>query len=123
MSDDQPQRPAGEIPVNWKIGDQIHRGKKGLVVVPNAGEVGQYGNVRARTCASCVKFHHREGQAAMDKQRFVERIVLEETWKAKHLGAPPTSFGLCGESNGDTITSIHTPACEHYRENNGRVRR
>ena len=124
MSDERDDASAvGSIPVTFKSGNNTIQGKRALVVAPNAGEIGAYGNVRAQTCATCVKFHHREGQAAMDKQRFLERIVLEETWKVKHIGAPPTSFGLCGETNGDTITSIFTPACEHWRQNNGRLGR
>ncbi len=122
MSDDA-KTAIGSVPVTFKSGNTSIQGKRALVVAPNAGEIGAYGNMRAQSCATCAKFHHRDGQAAMDKQKFLQRLVLEETWKTKHLGADPKSFGLCGESNGDTITSIFTPACEHWRQKNGRLGR
>jgi hypothetical protein len=56
----------------------------------------------------------------MAAERFLERLVLEEGWKTKHLGAPPSTFGLCAETN-DKITSAYARACEHYRGRNGRI--
>jgi hypothetical protein len=110
----------GSIPVtitNPSSGRTV-AGKRALVVAPNAGEVGAYSNARAQTCGTCRKFRLHDGQAAMAKQRFLERIVIEEGWKTKYLGASPKTYGLCAETN-ETITSYLTTACEHWRDRNG----
>lgn len=91
------------------------------VVTPDAGEMARYGNAGMhQVCATCLKFRLKQGQAAMAAERFLERLVIEEGWKTKHLGAPPSTFGLCAETN-DKITSAYARACEHWRGRNGRI--
>lgn len=93
-----------------------------LVFRPTARDIEQYSNAGIHTtCASCAKFRHRAGQEQMRRERFLERLVRENEWKLHHLGAPPESFGLCAETS-DTITSMYSRACEHYRPSNGRLR-
>ncbi len=91
------------------------------VVEPTAADLQRYGNAGMhQVCATCAKFRLKQGQEAMAAERFLERLVLEEGWKTKHLGAPPSTFGLCAETS-DKITSAYARACEHYRGRNGRI--
>ena len=104
------------IPVDWG-----GRRTSSLVLQPSKQDLEQYANAeRHLTCGTCVKFRLRAGQEQMRRERFLERLVLEEGWKVKHLGAPPSTMGLCAETN-DTLTSAYSRACEHYRDRKGRI--
>lgn len=93
-----------------------------FVLQPTPRDIDLYTNAeRHVTCASCAKFRLRAGQEQMQRERFLERLVRENEWRIRHLGAPPETFGLCAETS-DTITSMYSRACEHYRPANGRLR-
>lgn len=92
------------------------------IVTPNSNEAALYGDQRRVTCASCRHFRLQAGQKQMHEEQFLARLVAEEQWKVRHLGAPPSTFGLCGESDGTTLTSLHTKACDHYVPSRGRIR-
>lgn len=93
-----------------------------FVLQPTPRDIDLYTNAEQHvTCASCAKFRLRAGQEQMQRERFLERLVRENEWRIRHLGAPPETFGLCAETS-DTITSMYSRACEHYRPANGRLR-
>jgi len=116
------EAPTTSIPLSWGSNDPTpQKAKHSLVVTPNAEEHAAYANAHQHiTCGTCRKFRLQMGQEQMQKERFLERLVIEEGWKAKHLGAPPTAMGLCAETS-DTITSAYARGCEHYRPRNGRA--
>lgn len=107
------------LPVTYKTQDGVHAASS-EVVIASEKDMDQYGNVRT-TCAMCRNFRYEAGQNAMQRENFLGRLVHEEQWKVGHLGAPPSTFGLCGLSN-DTLTSMHTKACEQYAPQRGRIR-
>jgi hypothetical protein len=114
--DQPPEEPPPRVPVTWT--DGAHRvavRDVGEVVAPSAHEIGRYGDQRRVTCASCKKFDLTAGQKQMHREGFVARLVHEMSWKVKHMGAAPETMGLCGETNGDRLTSMHSAACAHYR--------
>lgn len=130
MSDDEKRRlPLAQpdsIPVTWsttKGGGQERVSMPGeaLVVAPDERDVALYADPRRVTCASCKKFAHKAGQLSMHEQKFIAKLVAEYQWKVHHLGAGPETFGLCGETNGSRLTSMYSPACEHYRDRNGKI--
>jgi hypothetical protein len=123
VSDDEKIRlpQPSHIPVTWKGRDGALEGQA-QVVAPTENDMRMYSDQRRLTCASCVKFAHRDGQLRMHEQKFIAKLVLEYQWKVHHLGAGPETFGLCRETN-DRITSTYSPACEHYRARNGRLGR
>lgn len=91
-------------------------------MMPNVEQQLAYAEAhRHVTCGTCAKFNLTAGQGQMRKERFLERLVIEEQWKAKHLGAPVNTMGMCGEHNGELLTSAFARGCEHFRPRNGRV--
>jgi len=90
-----------------------------LIATPSAEDTKLYGDGRRTTCASCRHFRHEDGQAAMAKERFVERLVIEEQWKVRHLGCSPRDYGFCQQHGKNTITSMHAVACDQYAETRG----
>ncbi len=78
------------------------------------------------TCGQCHYFEKAEGQAQMEAQKFLERLVREENWQLKHLASPINTLGMCGEhssgAGGDQmLTGTIVKACDHFRENKGLV--
>lgn len=120
MSDEDPTKSApASLPVTWKANGQEYRGRP-LVANVTKDEETFYARPRAQTCAECKNFRLQDGQDAMRRQRFLERLVLEETWKIKHLGSGPETYGFCNQS--DALASMYAPACDHFRPSNGRLR-
>jgi hypothetical protein len=113
--------PIGSLPVTWSNGQQQIQGKRALVVAPDASETARFASPRAATCADCVSFDLEAGQRAMAKERFLERLVIENNWKTKYLGSPPQTMGFCRQGD-HTLTSAFAAACQHYRPHNGRIR-
>jgi hypothetical protein len=109
------------IPVTWKGRDGSLE-SRAQVVAPTENDMKMFGTQQRTTCASCVKFAHRDGQLRMHESRFLAKLVMEYQWKVHHLGAGPETFGLCRETS-DRITSTFSPSCEHYRARHGRVGR
>ena len=117
----QEQETPETIPTRWR-GDGVDVRDTAQVVAPTAAEVDRFADARRITCASCTKFDLEAGQRQMAKEKFVARLVHEMSWKVKHLGAPPETIGLCGETNGERATSMHSAACQHYRPRRERVK-
>ena len=72
-------------------------------------------------CGECAYFSLREGQRAMEAQKFMKVLVREHQWNPKHLGAPPDKFGDCGayrsgRAGEDTmITPPFAVACTQFK--------
>lgn len=108
------------LPLTWSNGQQRTPGHS-LVQQATPEDVSLYGDSRRLTCASCKHFRHEAGQAAMAKERFVERLVIEEQWKVRHLGCSPKDYGFCQEHGKSTITSLHAQACDHHVPRSGMI--
>lgn len=117
------EKPVGSLPVTWSNGQQRVAGKSALVVAPTAQEQERFASPRqGKCCTDCVFFDLQAGQRAMEKQRFLERLVIENQWKTKYLGAPPKTMGFCKQTDA-TLTSAFATACQYYRPHNGRIGR
>lgn len=81
----------------------------------------------SKVCGTCKYFELAHGQALMQGQRFVERLVREEHWQVKHLASPVNQLGVCGAhssgSKGEDqmLTGRMHKACDQYRPANGTV--
>lgn len=92
------------------------------VVQPSERDLARYG-APTTVCGNCR--HFDIGDIAREKirrERFYERLVREEGWKVKHLCSHPADLGLCGLSNGDTLTGRLHKGCDQYRPSNGLIR-
>lgn len=108
------------LPVQWQDGERRHlpvAGRPAQVVGATAQEVENFAQAAHRTCGSCRYFDLKVGQTEMVKQRFGERLVLEQDWMLHHLGAPVDHMGMCKASGGTMVTSTVTNAdsCDQYR--------
>lgn len=86
---------------------------------PAAEEVALYGT-DIKVCGMCRYFE--SGESARENirsQKFYERLVREERWQVKHLGSDPRTHGLCGRTNGETLTGAMHKACDGYVERRG----
>jgi hypothetical protein len=93
------------------------RGRDARIVAPSDQEVADFAvSQRRTTCGSCKHFDLENGREEIIRQRFAERLVLEEKWQLKHLGAPIEAIGLCGASGGEMATTFLSMACDQYRE-------
>lgn len=120
-----PKRLLPVLPTTWIDGQRRgHRtpGPATPVMMPSEEEVSRYGPVaealeELRVCGACRFFDHQGGREEIMRQRFLERLVREEEWKLEHLGAPPDDLGLCGQSNGEMVTSKMASAhnCDMFR--------
>jgi hypothetical protein len=122
MSDDESTPGTRSIPIEWGNNPAKEKAKpQSLIQLPNLEEQLAYADAFHHvTCGTCRKFRLKMGQETMQRERFLERLVIEEGWKTKHLGAPPSAMGLCAETS-DTITSAFARGCEHYRPRNGKI--
>jgi len=121
----EPRRILPVLPTTWIDGTNRKRrmqGPEAPVVMPSEDEVTRYGPVadafaELRVCGACRFFDHQGGREEIARQRFLERLVREEEWKLAHLGAPPDDLGLCGQSNGELVTSKMAAAhtCDMFR--------
>jgi hypothetical protein len=115
------------LPTSWHSADgKTHlKGADAQVRVANGQEVANYGFAPTRVCGTCKYFDVNNGRKEMHKQKFLHRLVRDETWKTKFLGVPVDHVGLCGASDGSkAVTSIsHAGRCDQYRENPSFARR
>lgn len=119
MSDDDNSRSAASLPVTWKANGKEYAGRP-LIAQATKAEEKLFTRADPKTCADCRHFRLEDGQNAMKKQRFLERIVREEQWKTKYMGSSPETFGFCNRS--DALASMFAPACDQYKPANGRLR-
>lgn len=109
------------VPVNFKTGQGKRKlemaGRNAQVVGATAGDIEKFSLASGRTCGLCRYFDLEVGRREMVKQRFGERLVLEQEWKMQHLGAPIDHMGMCKASGGTMVTSTVTNAgtCDQFR--------
>lgn len=106
------------LPTTWSNGDQTVTGK---VLAPSKADMKLIEPVT--TCGSCRYFNIKRGQEQMVREQFADRLVNEDGWALRHLGAPVDHLGLCEQSGGSMLTSTVSKACEHYRARTGRTGR
>lgn len=73
------------------------RGRDAQVVGITAKDVENYASAPSRVCGECRHFQLQAGRREIVKQKFLQRLVLEEEWKIRHLGAPADHLGICGQ--------------------------
>lgn len=107
------------LPSTWNSADgKTHlRGADVQVVSATAGEVASYGFAPTRVCGTCKYFSVEHARKSMLKQKFLHRLVREETWKTNFLGVTVDHIGLCGASDGSkAVTSVSNASpCDQYR--------
>jgi hypothetical protein len=86
------------------------------VVSPSGRQIELFGHAGAKVCGGCKHFNLKGGREKMIKEQFPDRLVAEMEWKLHHLGAPPDSLAVCGDSNGELLTTIVSKACDGYVE-------
>lgn len=73
------------------------RGRNADVVNVTAQDIENYAQAPSRVCGECRHFQLTEGRKEIVKQKFLQRLVLEDSWKMAHLGAPADHLGVCGQ--------------------------
>lgn len=72
-----------------------------------------------RTCGNCDCYEYDAGQEEIRRQRFFERMVKDEQWKAEWLANPNAmsldQMGMCGQSD-DMAVPAMAPGCPEWRE-------
>jgi len=127
-SDGQPHREgcklAPVLPMLYKTADGRAGVGNSAVMTPGSRAEAELLAGAHNVCGTCAKFELVEGQKLMQAQRFVERLVREEHWQAKHLAHPLNELGICGEhssgAGGDEmITGRMTKACDAWKDARG----
>ncbi len=96
------------------------RGKSAPIVGATAGEIENYAEAPRRTCGTCRHFELRRGRQEIVRQKFLQRLVLEENWKLQHLGVPADHLGICGQKPSmATSTVTNAGTCPGYRARRG----
>lgn len=86
----------------------------GAIATPNRRQLEIYSDGQVKTCGNCKHFDLEAGRKKMIEERFLERLVAEQEWKLRHLGAKVDELGLCGESNGTMVVSFMAIGCDHH---------
>lgn len=110
------------LPTTWKDG----AGKTHLpttITQATAQDIDQYTTRYENTCGACRFFNLEEGRKEIYRQGVARRLVLEQEWKLKHLGAPLDHCGLCDASNGEMMTTTISKACDQFRPRSKLFRR
>lgn len=104
------------MPLQFRDGSGKVHLPGGPLVPASPNDVQNYTDAPARTCGTCKHFRLKEGQKKMMGERFAEKLVLEDEWKLRHLGAPLDHFGVCDASGGKMATATVTKAddCPGY---------
>ena len=83
------------------------RSKDTRVVAPNRQQLEVYGSQQVpMTCGQCEHFDLEGGRKQIIEERFAERLVREENWKLRHLGAPVDALGVCAENRELAVTYV-----------------
>lgn len=120
------------IPVSWggpdgrplpqRTRSELQESEPGSVKEASAAEIARYAMPQT-TCGEC-KFgdFSDAAQRKIKAERFYERLVREEGWQLKHLCSSPKDLGLCGMSNGETMTGRLHRGCDQFKPRNGLVK-
>lgn len=129
MSDDVKKYSLPTLPTSIRdpqTGAEV-RGQDAPIVTGALAEEMAHALSTQRVCGTCKYFELAHGQALMQGQRFVERLVREEHWQVKHLASPLNDLGVCGaHSSGgkgedQMLTGRMHKACDQYRDANGGI--
>jgi hypothetical protein len=83
------------------------RGKNASVVKGvTQKDIENYASAPSRVCGECRHFQLNEGRREIVKQKFLQRLVLEENWKISHLGAPADHIGICAQQPSMATSTI-----------------
>jgi hypothetical protein len=113
--------PPEALPTVWESGGQQYAGAPTPVIRASPEDVAQFADIARPNfiCGFCKYFDLEDGRKEIARQRFAERIVHDEQWKLRHLGAPIDTIGLCGASNGEVATSFVSKGCDQFRAKGG----
>jgi hypothetical protein len=114
------------LPVSYTTGGVETGRTEAPVQTASDDEMALYAQGDAKVCGGCKYFEHTHGQAEIQAQKFVERLVREENWQVKHLCSPVNQLGICGAHDSgaggeQTLTGTMHKACDQYRPNHGRL--
>jgi hypothetical protein len=105
----------GGLPVTWQDPDgNTLRGRNAQIASLDGQAIGTFARAPTATCAECKYFNLKQGREALVKQRFAERLVLEEEWKLRHLGGEIDHMGVCAAGDGNMATFTMSPACGQF---------
>ena len=80
-----------------------------LVVMPNDSEVGRALTVN-RLCGFCKNWDHELGQKECQRQKFWQRMLRDEKYKADWF-EDPRSYGLCRVFEGRLVPFVAPATC------------
>ena len=130
MSDEKPYSVPSGLPVNWHDGARTDApqavGESPIVSGPLAEEMAHILST-GQTCGECRYFSLAQGQALMQGQRFLERLVREDSWQVKHLASPVNQLGVCGahtsgnKGESEMLTGKMHKACDQFRPGGAKV--
>lgn len=87
-----------------------------VIKVPSKEEIERIQT--GRTCGNCDCYEYDSGQEEIRRQRFFERMVHDEEWKAGWLANPNAmsldQFGMCGQSLEMAVPAM-APGCPEWR--------
>lgn len=114
----------GGIPVVWgtKGMNQKIRGRHASIKTPGSDEQATFQRKNVLTCSACEHFDIKKGRTEIIRQNFARRLVLEQEWALRHLGAGLDHLGLCGQSNGELAVTTMSPACDNFTPRKGTIK-
>jgi len=114
----------GGIPVMWGTPGMKRaiRGRNASIKTPDSKEQAQFQQQGKLTCSSCEHFNIKTGREEIIKQDFARRLVLEQEWALRHLGAGLDHLGLCDQANGELAVTTMSPACDRWCARKGTIR-
>lgn len=125
MSDDEAYNVA-HVPTVWRNAQHEVRSES-PIIHPDSVSAEERAMLSAkRVCGQCRYFERAHGQAEMQAQRFLERLVREDNWQVRHLASPVNELGICGahdsgQGNDQVLTGTRHVACDQFRPNRGLV--
>lgn len=90
-------------------------GAPSIIRSATQGDIENYAEAPTRVCGTCRHFQLKEGRQEIVKQKFLQRLVLEQEWKIGHLGAPADHLGVCGQNPAMVTSTIaNAGTCPAY---------
>lgn len=118
------------LPVSWHDGERSAAPgavSESPVVTGALAEEMAHVLSTGQTCGECRYFSLAQGQALMAGQRFLERLVREDSWQIKHLASPVNQLGVCGahtsgnKGEHEMLTGKLHKACDQFRPGGAKV--
>lgn len=105
-----------------------HTGQQFTKAAPITGvteeDIRRYGH-GGHTCGECKHFEPGHAHAIMARTKFIRQLAKDQELNPRHFGMTretAAEIGLCGDS-GDMATTAFAPACAHFRESRGRIKK